>query len=227
MIYIRFFAKIDFKVSHNMDVRERARRIIKIFDKVYADAACSLEYKNPLQLLVSTMLAAQCTDERVNKVTKSLFEKYRSVYDFASADVYELQKEIKSTGFFRNKARNIINCCKMLIEEYNGQVPNNMKDLLRLPGVGRKTANLILGDIFGIPGIVVDTHAGRLARRMGFTKHEDPVKVEYDLMDIIPKNKWTSFCHQLVYHGRAVCRARKPDCIKCPVKELCDYGKSV
>lgn len=210
-----------------IDAKQRAENIINVFDKVYPDTACSLEYHDPLQLLISTQLSAQCTDERVNKVTKSLFKKYRNVHDFALADVSELEDDIKSTGFFRNKARNIINCCNMLIDKFNGQVPGNMEDLLKLPGVGRKTANLVLGDIFGIPGIVVDTHAGRLARRIGFTKFEDPVKVEFDLLEVISPEKQTGFCHQLVHHGRAVCKARKPDCINCPIQNLCDFGSAI
>lgn len=206
-----------------MKLNERALKIIEIFDVVYKDAKCSLEYKDPLQLLIATQLAAQCTDERVNKVTPALFLKYPDVQAFAEADQLELEDCIKSTGFFRNKAKNIINCCKLLIVRYNGIVPSTMEQLLELPGVGRKTANLILGDIFGIPGIVVDTHAKRLTKRMGFTKNEDPTKVEYDLMKVIPEEKWTDFCHKLVYHGRAVCNARKPLCDICPICLFCDF----
>jgi len=208
-----------------MDNEQRVRKIIEIFDKLYPDAGCSLEYKDPLQLLISTQLAAQCTDARVNIVTKELYKKYKNVYDFAAADLSELEEDIKPTGFYHNKARNIINCCKMLIEEYGGKVPDNMEDLLKLPGVGRKTANLILGDIFGIPGIVVDTHAKRLSKRIGLTKNDDPAKVEIDLMNTVPKESWTKFCHQLVYHGRAVCNARKPKCDECAIREYCDYGR--
>jgi endonuclease-3 len=174
--------------------------------------------------LIATQLAAQCTDARVNIVTKTLFNKYKDVHDFAKADLSELEQDIKSTGFYRNKALNIKNCCKMLIDEFEGVVPNNMESLLKLPGVGRKTANLVLGDIFGIPGIVVDTHAKRLTNRIGFTKNDDPTKIEMDLMKIIPEENWSKFCHQLVYHGRAVCDARKPRCGECKIKDYCDFG---
>lgn len=209
-----------------MDKKERVLEIIKIFDELYTDADCSLEYRGPLQLLLATQLAAQCTDARVNIVTKTLFKKYKDVYDFANADLHELEQDIKPTGFYHNKAKNIINCCKMLIEKYNGKVPANMDDLLQLPGVGRKTANLVLGDIFKIPGIVVDTHAKRLSNRMGFTESEDPTKVEFDLMKVVPKESWNKFCHQLVYHGRAVCSARKANCGECKVRPFCDYGRA-
>jgi len=157
-------------------------------------------------------------------VTKTLFKKYRNVYDFANADISELENDIKPAGFFRNKAKNIIACCKLLISEYGGKVPDNMDDLLKLPGVGRKTANLILGDIFGIPGIVVDTHAKRLSKRIGFTANDTPEKVERDLMEVVPKESWSKFCHQLVYHGRAVCTARKPLCGECQIRPYCDMG---
>lgn len=208
-----------------LDKKHRVVEIIKNFDVMYPDADCSLNYKGPLHLLIATQLAAQCTDARVNIVTKTLFVKYKNVYDFADADLKELEQEIRSTGFYHNKARNIINCCKMIIEQFDGKVPENMDDMLKLPGVGRKTANLVLGDIFGIPGIVVDTHAKRLAGRIGLTEHKDPVKIEFDLMDIVPKEDWTKFCHQLVYHGRAVCDARKPKCSKCNIISYCDYGQ--
>lgn len=204
-----------------MTKKQRVIEIIKILDRLYPEAGCSLEYKDPLQLLVAAQLSAQCTDERVNIVTKTLFQKYKNVYDFAEADLEELQEDIKSTGFYRNKAKNIKNCCRMIIDEFGGMLPDNMDDMLKLPGVGRKTANLILGDIFGIPGIVVDTHVKRLAKRMGLTENDKPEKVEYDLMKIVPKAEWTRFCHQLVLHGRAVCTARSPKCDKCFINEFC------
>lgn len=207
-----------------MDKKERVNQIITKFNESYPDADCSLDYKDPLQLLISTQLAAQCTDARVNIVTKTLFEKYKSVYDFAKADLKELEQDIKPTGFYHNKARNIINCCRMILDCFNGKVPNTLEDLLKLPGVGRKTANLVLGDIFGVPGIVIDTHAKRLSNRIGLTKHEDPKKVEFDLMDIVPKENWIKFCHQLVYHGRRTCDARKPKCKTCEIIEYCEYG---
>lgn len=201
--------------------RERALNIIKIFNEVYGDADCTLDYQDPLQLLIATQLAAQCTDARVNLVTPALFNRYKTASDFAEADEDELSSFIRSTGFFRNKTKNIIACCKKLISDFGGEVPKTMDELLTLPGVGRKTANLVLGDVFGIPGIVVDTHAGRLSRRMGFTKNTDPYKVELDLLKIIPKEHQSMFCHQLVFHGRKYCDARRPNCAECPVKDLC------
>lgn len=209
-----------------MDNSERVGKIIEVFERLYPDAACSLDYKDPLQLMVSTQLAAQCTDARVNLVTRTLFEKYKSVYDFANADLHELEEDIRSTGFYRNKAKNIINACKMIISDFGGKVPDNMDDLLKLPGVGRKTANLVLGDCFGIPGIVVDTHASRLSKRIGLTTRDDPEKIEYDLMKVVPRDSWGRFCHQLVFHGRALCMARKPACEACPIRELCDFGST-
>ncbi len=201
--------------------KQRVLDIIKIFDKVYSDADCTLEYKSALQLLIATQLAAQCTDARVNLVTPALFERYKTVQDFADADPEELSGLIMSTGFFRNKTKNIIACCKKLISDFGSEVPQTMEELLTLPGVGRKTANLVLGDIFGIPGIVVDTHATRLANRMGFTVNKDPYKIEMDLLKIVPPEYQSHFCHQLVYHGREFCDARKPKCGECPVRELC------
>ncbi|MBO7209356.1 MAG: endonuclease III [Clostridia bacterium] len=195
--------------------------IIDILNKEYGDADCTLNYEDTLQLLIATQLAAQCTDARVNIVMVDLVKKYPDVYAFANADLSELMDDIHSTGFYRNKAKNIIACCKKIISDFEGKVPGNMKDLLTLPGVGRKTANLILGDAFGIPGIVVDTHAGRLARRMGLTKNTDPTKVEFDLLKIIPKEHQTLFCHQLVEHGRKYCKSQRPYCEHCPLNEIC------
>lgn len=200
---------------------ERTEKIFDIFKETYEDADCTLEYKTALQLLIATQLAAQCTDARVNMVTPALFEKYPDVYAFANADELELREDIRSTGFFRNKAKNIIGCCRILIDEYGGEVPNNMKDLLRLPGVGRKTANLVLGDFFNIPGVVVDTHATRLSNRMGLTSQSDPYKIELDLQKLLPPKDWADFCHCLVYHGRAYCSARTPKCDTCPIEHLC------
>ncbi len=201
--------------------KQRVLGMLEIFHQVYQDAACTLDYQNALELLIATQLAAQCTDARVNLVTPALFAKYPDVYAFANADELELQEDIRSTGFFRNKARNIIGCCQMLIQDYHGEVPNKMEDLLRLPGVGRKTANLVLGDFFDIPGVVVDTHATRLSNRMGLTCQKDPYKIELDLQKVIPQASWADFCHQLVYHGRAYCDARSPKCDTCPVAHLC------
>lgn len=201
--------------------RARALRLIGGLNTLYNEADCTLEYVDPLQLLISTQLAAQCTDERVNIVAQTLYEKYRTADDFARADISELENEIRSTGFFHVKARNIVNCCRILVSEFGGEVPRSLDDLLKLPGVGRKTANLVLGDAFGVPGVVVDTHAGRLARRMGLSSMEDPAKVEYDLMKIIPKENWIRFGHQLVLHGRAFCTARKAMCGDCPLSPDC------
>ncbi|HIV86422.1 MAG TPA: endonuclease III [Candidatus Monoglobus merdigallinarum] len=203
------------------DKKERLLKIAEVFDEIYKDADCTLEYDDPLQLLISTQLAAQCTDKRVNIVAKTLYKKYPDVYAFAGADEPELREDIKPTGFFRNKAKNIIACCRMLIDEYGGEVPQDMEDLLRLPGVGRKTANLVRGDWFGLPGVVVDTHASRLSRRMGFTKETDPARIEADLEKLIPPERQTGFCHCLVYHGREYCSARRARCGECPIAEYC------
>jgi endonuclease-3 len=201
--------------------------ILSTLEGEYGKAECTLDYVNPLHLMIATQLAAQCTDARVNMVTPALFARYGTAEDFMNADREVLEGLIRSTGFFRNKAKNIIACCTMLVEDYGGEVPKNMADLLRLPGVGRKTANLVLGDAFGIPGIVVDTHAGRLARRIGFTKETDPSKVERDLRQLIPEDKWIIIGHWFVAHGRALCNSRKPKCESCPVAPLCDYYQSL
>jgi len=195
--------------------------IIEILGRIYESASCTLNFATPLQLLISTQLAAQSTDKQVNIVTKNLFEKYKSAEDFANTDLSELEKDIKSIGLYKNKSKNIKASCKMIIDNFNGQVPSTMEELLQLPGVGRKTANVVLGDVFGIPGIVVDTHAGRLARRMGLTDKEDPVKVEFELMKIIPKEEWTNFGHRLVYFGRDCCKAQNPKCSECPLAHVC------
>ena len=208
-----------------MNKKQRALEIIEELDRLYPDAGCSLTYKTPLQLLIATQLAAQCTDERVNIVTRDLFEIYKTAEDFANADIKVLEQDIRSTGFYRNKARNIIACCQKIIDEYDGEVPDTMEKLLTLPGVGRKTANVILGNIFNTPGIVVDTHAKRLSNRLGLTKEQDPTKIEFDLMKIIPRERWSRFSNQLVFHGRAVCNARKPDCESCSLKPYCVYGQ--
>lgn len=210
-----------------MNKKEKTEKIINIFDRLYSNAECSLDYYTPLQLLISTQLAAQCTDARVNIVAETLYKKYKTAKDFAEADVKELENDIRSTGFYRNKAKNIIGCCKLLVEKYNEEIPDNMEEMLKLPGVGRKTANLVLYEVFGIPGIVVDTHAKRLSNRIGLTKNEDPEKIEYDLQKIVPKDRWADFCHQLVFHGREVCKARKPECEVCAIREYCNYYSKV
>jgi endonuclease-3 len=201
--------------------RQRAVRIHQALAELYPDAHCALHYADPLQLLVATILSAQCTDERVNKVTPALFDRFPDAEAYASADVAELERMIQSTGFFRNKARNIRACCQVLVEKHGGQVPHTMEELVPLPGVGRKTANVILGNAFGVPGIPVDTHVGRLSRRMGLTEHDDPVKVESDLMALIPKEQWTMFGHRMIFHGRQVCHSRKPKCDVCVLRNIC------
>lgn len=204
-----------------MRKKERVKKIKEIFDEIYKNAECTLDYKEPLQLLIATQLAAQCTDARVNTVTPILFEKYKTAQDFANADIFELESIIKPTGFYHNKARNIIGCGKKLVSDFDGTIPETMEELTSLPGVGRKTASIIIGDIYGKPAIVVDTHAKRLAYRMGLTDNKDPVKVEFDLAKSVEPEDSFLFCHQLVYHGRAVCKAIKPKCDTCPIAHLC------
>jgi len=201
---------------------EQVTAIIAELRHLYPDAKIALNFSNPLELLVATQLSAQSTDERVNIVTAYLFKKYRSVEDYAMVSQEELEKDIKSTGFYHNKAKNIRAAAQRIITNYGGEVPRTMKDLLTLPGVARKTANVVLGNAFGIvEGIIVDTHVGRLARRLGWTTNEDPVKVEQDLMRIIPRKDWLNLSHMLIYHGRAICRARKPLCAQCVLVNLC------
>jgi len=202
--------------------REQVSAIIAELRRLYPDARCSLNFTNPLELLIATQLSAQCTDERVNIVTADLFKKYRSVEDYATVSQEELEQDIRSTGFYRNKAKNIRATSQRIITNYGGEVPRTMEDLLTLPGVARKTANVVLGNAFGIvEGFVVDTHIGRLARRFGWTTNEDPVKVEQDLMKLIPQQDWLDLSHLMIYHGRAVCLARKPLCGKCTLAKLC------
>jgi endonuclease-3 len=202
-------------------VRKRARDIGRLLARLYPDARCALDHENPLQLLVATVLSAQCTDVRVNLVTPGLFARYPNAKAFAGADPSELETAIQSTGFFRNKARNIIECCKQIIARYAGRVPGTMEELVGLPGVGRKTANVILGNAFNVPGITVDTHVSRLSRRMGLTTETDPDKIERDLMKLIPKKEWTMFSHRMIFHGRQVCFARKPNCSGCTLAKVC------
>ena len=201
---------------------EQVQAITSELKRLYPDAKCSLDFSNPLELLVATQLSAQCTDERVNIVTRDLFKKYRSAEDYATVSQEELEQDIRSTGFYRNKAKNIRSASQLLITYYHGEVPANMTDLLKLPGVARKTANVVLGNAFGIvEGFVVDTHIGRLARRFGWTKNEDPVKVEQDLMRLVPRQDWLDLSHLLIFHGRAICQARKPLCERCSLSKLC------
>jgi len=199
--------------------------ILDILEKTYPDAKCSLDFTNPLELLVATVLSAQCTDERVNQVTKSLFNKYRSARNYASAPLHELEEDIRPTGFFRNKAKSLKSCGTSLVERFRGQVPRTLDELVTLPGIGRKTANVILGAAFDTPGIVVDTHVSRIAQRLGLTRHQDPVKIEFDLMELVPRPRWTRFSHELIWHGRQICIARNPRCPQCPLLEHCDYGQ--
>ena len=201
---------------------EQVQAIISELRRLYPDAKCSLNFSNPLELLIATQLSAQCTDERVNIVTEQLFQKYPSVENYATVRQEELEQDIKSTGFYRNKAKNVRGAAQRIITNYGGEVPRTIADLLTLPGVARKTANVVLGNAFGIvEGFVVDTHIGRLARRFGWTTHEDPVKVEQDLMGIVPQKDWLDLSHLMIYHGRAVCYARKPVCERCALADLC------
>jgi endonuclease-3 len=207
-----------------IDNKERVSRMITILEKGYPDARTALSFDTPLELLVSTVLSAQCTDERVNKVTQHLFEKYRSAKDYAQADLPELEEDIRPTGFFRNKAKSIKAFCTVLGEQYHGEVPATLDELVSLPGIGRKTANLVLSEAFDIPGIVVDTHVLRLSKLIGLTKNSDATKVEFDLMELIPKEKWRLFSNLLILHGRAVCIARRPRHHACQIVDLCDAG---
>jgi endonuclease III len=195
--------------------------VLNALADAYPDAKCALDFRSPLQLLIATILSAQCTDKRVNLVTPALFKRFPTATAFANAKLPDIEKMIRSTGFFRNKARNIQGCCKVLVEKYGGEVPKTLEELVHLPGVGRKTANVVLGNSFGVPGITVDTHCGRVSRRLGLTSHTDAVKVEHDLMRALPSAEWTIFSHRIIAHGRQVCHARKPDCENCPLDRLC------
>ncbi|MGA2230757.1 MAG: endonuclease III [Tepidisphaeraceae bacterium] len=206
--------------------KQSATKILSILKRAYPKAKCSLDYGTPLQLLVATILSAQCTDERVNKVTPGLFAKYNSAADFAAAPEGELERDIQSTGFFRNKAKNLRAMAAALNERHGGEVPRTMDELTALAGVGRKTANVVLGNAYGINvGVVVDTHVARLSERLGLTKHTDPVKIERDLMKIVPQEDWTLWPHLLIAHGRSVCMARKPSCGFCPLAQMCPSAK--
>ena len=202
--------------------RQRTARIIAALQRTYPDAHCELNFSNPLELLVATILSAQCTDKRVNLVTAELFKKYRSAADFAKADLAGLEQDIRTTGFFRNKAKNIKACCAALVAKHGGEVPHTMEELTQLSGVGRKTANVVLGNAFGINvGVVVDTHVTRLANRLGLTKQTDADKIELELIPLAPREQWTLFSHWLIWHGRRRCDARKPDCAACEIAKLC------
>ena len=200
----------------------RLKKIIAGLNKAYPDAHCELDHTNPLELLVATILSAQCTDKRVNLVTADLFKRYRSAADYARAPLAELEQAIRSTGFFRNKAKSLKHCCQALMEKHGGQVPRTLEELTLLGGVGRKTANVVLGSAFGINcGVVVDTHVARLSQRLGLTKETTPEKIEQELMKLVPQEQWTMFSHWLIWHGRRRCFARNPDCLGCEIKAFC------
>ena len=207
-------------------LRERVGELVRIFPEVYPGAHCELDFKNPLQLLVATILSAQCTDKRVNLVTPSLFAKYKTAADYARAPRAEFERAIQSTGFFRNKTKSIQGATKAIVEKHRGKVPNTMAQLRELPGVGRKTANVVLGNAFGVDeGIVVDTHVIRLSQRLRLTKQSDPEKIEQELMKLVPRKHWTNWSHWLIWHGRRRCFARRPDCHHCEIFRLCPSGK--
>ncbi len=201
--------------------RRRAKLIYETLDPLYTYEKTALKYASPLELLIATILSAQCTDKQVNEVTKNLFKKYRTPKDYLSVSVSELEQDIRPTGFFRNKARSLKGCCQGLMDFYGGEVPSTMEELLKLPGVGRKTANCVLGAAFDIPGVVVDTHVKRLAYRLGLTDNQDPDKIEKDVENLLPRERWRRFSDILIYHGREVCKARKPDHARCAVFKLC------
>jgi len=210
-----------------VDKAEAAQRVQRIFPKLkklYPEAKTALAHANPLELLIATILSAQCTDKRVNMVTRNLFKKYKSAADWANAELKAIEADIRPTGFYRNKAANIKKSCQIIEEKFNGRVPDNMDDLLTLAGVGRKTANVLLGNVFNTPGITCDTHVIRLSRRLGLSANKNPVKLEFDLMEIVPRRKWggwTMFSHLLIFHGRGVCKARQPDCANCAIMGDC------
>jgi endonuclease-3 len=203
------------------ELKRQARRVVQGLAKLYPDAKCSLDHRGPLQLLIATILSAQCTDDRVNLVTPALFARYPDAKAFANARQAELEQMVQSTGFFRNKAKSIQGCCKAIVEQHGGRVPGTMEELHALPGVGRKTANVVLGNVFGVPGLVVDTHVLRISRRLGLTREKTAEKVERDLMAILPPEEWVAFGHRMIYHGRRVCKAPRPLCDKCTLASFC------
>jgi endonuclease-3 len=207
--------------------QKRVKEIIRILSKEIPDSKIALKFSNPLELMIATILSAQCTDIKVNQVTADLFKKYRSAEDYAKANSAKLEEEIRPTGFYRNKTKSIQKCCQELVKRFGGKIPKTLEELVTLPGVGRKTANVILGNAFGIPGIAVDTHVHRVSQRIGLTKKDDPVKIEFDLMEIVPREEWTHFSNLLIWHGRRICVARKPLCERCPIRKVCDYGASI
>ncbi len=208
-------------------LKNKARNLLRFLKKTYPNAKCHLVYSNPLELLVGCILSAQCTDKRVNMVTPALFSKYPDAKAFSVASEQELQEQIRSTGFYRNKAKAIINCSTEIVRRHSGEVPDNMDDLVKLSGVGRKTANVVIGNYFGKPGIIVDTHIMRLSRRIGLTRNSDPVKIEFDLRGVVSENDWTFFSNSLGDHGRTVCKARRPLCSECAITDICSYFQGV
>jgi endonuclease-3 len=207
------------------DIKAKAKAILTLLAQHYPQAHCTLDFGNPLELLVATVLSAQCTDERVNLVTPAVFKKYPTAADYAAAPLEDLEEAFHSTGFFRQKAKSIQQIGQALVNNFDGRIPPSLEKLVKLPGIGRKTANVILGNAFGIPGIVVDTHVGRVSQRLGLTANRDPVKIEFDLMALIPQAQWTKFSHQLIWHGRQVCTAKKPQCPICFLLPHCDFGQ--
>lgn len=206
-----------------MPSKPRADKICKILQKIYPEVKTQLFHQNPFQLLVATILSAQCTDKQVNQVTPVLFKSLNAPADFAAAPLKSIEKLIRPTGFFHNKAKNIKNCASAILNNHDGQVPRTLEELVKLPGVGRKTANVVLGAAFGIPGVVVDTHVGRISNRLGLTVNKNPVKIEFDLMELIPRRDWNDSCLRLIFFGRSICTARKPKCPQCPLKKICPW----
>jgi endonuclease-3 len=206
-----------------MQLKTRADKIRKILREMYPEVKTQLFHQNPFELLVATILSAQCTDKQVNQVTPVLFKRLKTPADFVAAPRKTIEKLIRPTGFFHNKAKNIKNCAKVLVDRHSGQIPQTLEEMVKLPGVGRKTANVVLGAAFGIPGVVVDTHVARISNRLGLTENKDPVKIEFDLMNIIPEKDWNDFCLRLIFFGRSTCTARKPKCPHCPLKDLCPW----
>jgi endonuclease III len=213
--------------SSIMTLKEKANKIRQILCTTYPDVKTQLDFKTPFQLLIATILSAQCTDKQVNQVTPILFLQLSSPQDFAEADVETIEKLIRSTGFYHNKAKNIRLCSEMLVNRFHGMVPDTLEDLIQLAGVGRKTANVVLGAAFGKPGIVVDTHVARISGRLGLTRNQYPEKIEMDLMVLIPRKSWNEFCLRLIYFGRTICKARKPVCVSCPLLHLCPYSLQI
>lgn len=208
-------------MESNQQKQQRCKQVVKKLRELYPDAKCALRFQNPLQLLIATILSAQCTDARVNMVTPGLFQRFQTADQFAGAKQEEVEAIIRSTGFYRNKAKNIIACCKAIVGIHDGKIPTTMEELVTLPGIGRKTANVVLGNAFGKPGLPVDTHVGRLSRRLGFSSSNDPVKIEFEIHALVEEKEWTMLGHRLIQHGREICSSRKPDCQHCKLSDIC------